>query len=512
MTTDFSGLIQKLEEGSAMDILNSFGFPAIQPLLNLFYYVQYQVFGLSPLPWYLLFTTLFFLNGVLVFVLVKKLAVFFEVNQVRIMAFFSGLIFLSIPYQSEPVVWKVGLSYHLVTFFILLLLITLVKWLRERKKRRWWIIQLAFVLALFSFELAFAAPFLAFFLFFLLRKKEPGLPNWRFFSTKIFLPLMFLLAAYLAATQWVVGTLTGHYKAAVPAGIDPLYTIGNFFRYFFKYLLLGRYWPGAGKQWLFQEMPALPYLIPLAIIGISLVVWLGVRYTRLKSHFQLSLLLMGLFFIALLPAITLYFNTLLFIENDRYGYLASAFFSGALVVFLFGLPKIWRYGLLSIYLLFGLWLSRRTNNYWQESAKVFHGLIEDFNYKNDGHVFLLNLPDNLNGAVLFRDYSGGDRAFYDALKFVGPKETDAHIHEVVQYNLTSRQDGVKVERLSPTQLKVTFRQWGNWWWRRGQGAADYENEWYRFENKGMYYLLEMKKIPENSVFLYQQNGKWFETK
>ncbi len=508
MVTDFSGLIQKLDQGSAADILNSFGFPSVQPFLNLIYYLQYTLFGLSPLAWYLLFSSLFVLCTWLLYLWLKKLGAVFGIDNAHKVAFWSGLVFLALPYQSEVMVWKVALSYLLVTNLALSLLILLLDWIKKPDRRRWWGIQLLFLLSLLTFELSYALPFLALLLFFSLRQNGGIQIGNKAFWGKMSLPLLGQLLGYFLLTRLAIGAWIGHYGASVHLGVDPIYVLGNFSRYFFKYLLFGRYLGPDVKAFLFEKVSALPYLFALFVVAVSALVFLLLRYKKLGAAFQMSLLLLGLFVLALLPAITLYFNGLLFIENDRYGFLASAFFAGGLVSFFFGLPKMLRWGLLTVYLGAALFFSWKTNQYWQASSQVFRGLIHDFDYEDYDHVFILNLPDNLNGAVLFRDYSRQDLAFKDALEYVGQKKVNAQIHEVVQYNLTSLGDRVKVEKLDSSQVKVSFQQYGNWWWRRGLGATNYDNEWYRFENQGMYYILELKKMPENSVLIYQEGREW----
>ncbi len=508
MVTDFSGLIQKLEEGRAIDVLNSFGFPSIQPILNLVYFLQYSLFGLSPLSWYLLFSSLFILNAWMIFLFAFRLSQTYKMPNPFPLAFCSGLLFLSLPYQSEVMVWKVSLSYHLIVLFILFLLYYFLEWAQNPSKNLWWFIQSSYFLALLTFELSYTFPFIVLLLFLALPKSAKGGHTFPSFIKKMWTPLFIQLTAYLLATRLVLGTWIGHYGASVHLGADPFYTIGNFFRYFFKYIFLGRFLSPEWKDWSFQSFSDPKLLILILLFSLITGIYFLFKWKRLKSNHQLSILMLGLFLVALLPVVTLFFNSLLFIENDRYGYLASVFFSIGLVSLLFSFHPVLRYSLLLAFMAVCLWFTWKTNSFWQESTKVYQSLLDKFDFDQYDHVFILNLPDNLNGATLFRDYSGQDRALTDALKYVAGNTPKTQIHEIVQFNLTSYKDKVKVEYPDSNQIKVNFQQYGNWWWRRGLGATNYENDWYKFENKGMHYLLYLKDIPDNSVFIYQDEFDW----
>lgn len=510
MVTDFSGLIQKLDQGTAWDILNSFGFPSVQIFLNFVYYLHYSLFGLKPLPWYLLYTSLFILNAWLLFLWIHALGRLWSISSNFQLALWSGIVFIVLPYQSEVVVWKVALSYQLTGCLSLWLLITLTKWIETPTLARWWRIQILFILSLLTFELSYSLPFFALLLFISLRQKDNSRMSSKEFVRKMWLPLLGLLAAYFLLTRLVIGSWIGHYGASVHLGADPVYTVSNFYRYFFKYLFLGRYLGADLQSVFFERIYVLPYFVLLVLLSSLTIAGLIIRYKKWRAPFQLSLVFLGLFVLALVPVVSLYFNHLLFIENDRYGFLASAFFAAGLISFLYGLPKLLRWSLLTLYLSACLYFTWTTNQYWQDSNKVFRRLLSDFNYSEYDHVFILNLPDNLQGADLFRDYSGQDLAFKDALTYVGQKEVNTQIHEIVQYNLTSLNDKVAVEKIDSLTFKVTFQQYGNWWWRRGIGASNYENEWYRFENQGMSYVLKMKEVPENSVFILQDGATWKE--
>ncbi|MCB0634298.1 MAG: hypothetical protein KDD15_31415, partial [Lewinella sp.] len=69
------------------------------------------------------------------------------------------------------------------------------------------------------------------------------------------------------------------------------------------------------------------------------------------------------------------------------------------------------------------------------------------------------------------------------------------------------EDGVVVINDS-TGLKVTFNQWGNWWWRRGIGASSYRDSAFIFHNEGHDYRLEWRERPGQARILYQDGVAW----
>ena len=112
---------------------------------------------------------------------------------------------------------------------------------------------------------------------------------------------------------------------------------------------------------------------------------------------------------------------------------------------------------------------------------------------------------------MFRIINNGQEksGFEDALKYIGGKNFDGKMLEVVQYNMMEPTDGVKVEAIAENVLKVTFNQWGNWFWRNGVGAGSgYENEYYKIDFKGHWYELEFKKDRKDFTIIYQDGAIW----
>ena len=507
--TDFTGLQWRLEGGNAADILNSFGFPALQPVLFAFFYLFYNAFGLHALPWYLVFTGLHALNGLLAYRFGAAMLANYGVRAPRIIALVGALFFLLSPYQSEAVTWRVCFNYLFSTFLILSVLWYTQAWIKEGRSRQLWAAQLLFLAALFTFQLGLVVPLacLALLLLFPEGQRSGGTlaRQLRWLS----IPQFGMLLVYFVLNRLILGAWVGYYGADVHLKFQFREILSHYFLYGIKHLAFSRYWPHSWKEGLAVQLQEPLLLYPLSIFFGLALIFAFVRFRRWRSEGKAGLLFLLLFLLALLPVVNLYFHYLLHIENDRYGYLASAFlFLGLSTALSLIPPRIYLFlaiGYLGISSLF-LW---RTNQLWKQSTAVYCRLLDGFRWYDAPAVYLLNLPANYQGALMFYDFSGEGLAFRDALQYIKRKPYEGRIYEVAQYNLARPGDDVNVRIDSTRQLTVEFNQWGNWWWHKGIGmGGGYETEGYRVISYGHHYQLLLDSIPDGAVFLYQSAGEW----
>lgn len=507
--TDFTGLQWRLEGGGASDILNSFGFPALQPVLFGFFYLFYNAFGLSPLPWYLVFTGLHALNGLLAYRFGSAMLKAYGVGAPRIIAVIGAAFFVLSPYQSEAVTWRVCFSYLFCTFLILSVLWLAQAWLREGRSRQLWAAHILFVPALFTFQLALVVPLacLALLLLFPQEKRSGGTLARQLKWLSV--PQFGMLLGYFVLNRLILGGWVGYYGADVHLKFQLREILSHYFLYGFKYLAFSRYWPHPWKEGLVVLLQGPALLYTLSVIVGALLIFALARFRRRRPEGKGGLLFLLLFGLALAPVANLYFHYLLHIENDRYGYLASAFFFLGLSTVLSLLPPRIYLPLAIAYLGVSSLFLWRTNSWWKQSTAVYYRLLDGFRWHDAPAVYLLNLPANQQGALMFYDFSGEGLAFRDALHYIKRKPYEGDIYEVAQYNLAKPGDDVSVRIDSSRQLTVEFNQWGNWWWRKGLGmGGGYETEHYKVANHGQYYRLMLDSIPEGAVFLYQSGGEW----
>ncbi len=501
--TDFTGLLERFEDAKATDILHSFGFPALQQVLNTLLFSWYKLFGIQALPWYLLQTSLHALNAYLLFRLSLVLLKLFELRRTRELAWAAALLFLLNPYASEPVTWRVTQNFLISTAIVLHLMYLCLDWIENPRGRAWWQIQLWLLIGLFTFELSLVIPILLSLL--VVVHPAGAWKNWRVLC----LPQFVVMLGYFLLHRVVLGDWVGHYGTEVHLRFVMPEMLAHFWQYIFKYLTFARDWSDAWKHWLFAGLGRSTVSYSLSIVGL-LVVGLSIsNWTSLGQRGRLVLFGFIAFGIALIPVINLHFNYLLHIENDRYAYLASAFFMLCWVGTVSALPRSIFYLLAGGVLILSCILLWKHNQYWHKSTKVYRELLYGFETFNSDTVYLLNLPDNYRGAPMFRDYSGNDSAFRDALQFLRKKPFSGKILEVAQYNMNDPSDGAKAKWLGEQVLQVELNQWGNWWWRRGYGLGEgYSTKAFELAGKGHYYQLNMKERPEGIHLLLQDGGLW----
>ncbi len=511
--TDFTGLLERLHGSPARDILVSFGFPAQQQFLNLVLYSMYHLFGVEPLGWYLVQTALHALNGVLLFQLLMAFAKWQNLRQPFIPALAAALLFLLCPYQSEPVVWRVCFNYLISTGLIFYGLRQVIQWVEDEKPQAYWRVLGVFTLALFTFELAFTFPLLCGVLLFAKGWQDGEWGGIGQQTGKLIFPQILLIAFYFLVNRLTLGIWVGHHGADTHLNFDPALLAGTAWRYLFKVLGLVRYYPHDLKSTIFNFVTQPLFLISSAILITAAAFFFFRHYRRLSPTLRTAGLLFLMGITTILPVLNLYFNYLLWVENDRYSYLASAFWFAALGFLLSRLPRAWGIFLFVGYLSIQGLLLWKTNQFWKQSTLVYRSLLDDFRWQEEDTLYLLNLPDNLRGVMIFRDYGDDAQTLLDALEYLEGRPFRGKLYEVASYNMTKPGNGVQVDMQAPDSLRVTFEHWGSWWWRDGRGATDYESEHYLFRNRGHHYELTWKRPPgEGAVMLYQDRLEWKEVK
>ena len=100
------------------------------------------------------------------------------------------------------------------------------------------------------------------------------------------------------------------------------------------------------------------------------------------------------------------------------------------------------------------------------------------------------------------------------IQFKLHRQLDATIDEVANYNQTAYDNGVNVKKENDSTLYVSFKQYGNWWWKGGLGMSSYENEKYKvIADEWCGYHLIIKNIRQHHyTILYPDNLNWKEFK
>jgi hypothetical protein len=211
--------------------------------------------------------------------------------------------------------------------------------------------------------------------------------------------------------------------------------------------------------------------------------------------------------ICIVPVSNLYFYYLQYSENDRYTYLAIAFFAMWLPIVFWQCKKWLGKAILAALILACIWNTRTLVSVWEKSTEAYWQHVETFPEPQKSKVFLLNVPDNYQGTFMFRNI-GGDSAFEDVWKWIARSKYSGKMYDVFQYNMTSLDNDFIVTWESENKLKVEFAEWGSWWWRNGVGGERYSNEEYTAWPEGKYYFVEFKNGLEDAEIWYHRPDGW----
>lgn len=369
-------------------------------------------------------------------------------------------------------------------------------------------LNLLLIIGLFSLELSLAIPFILFFylLVWLLHFQE--ISKLKLHLVKILVPQTCLIVSWFSLNKIFLGSVVGHYGTAIHFNFSPILIFGNAFKYLTKYLFFQRYWEHNFKMniWSYFDKPFM--LFSLVSLNILLLVLAFIYFRKLSTRFRLIGLFLLLFFMALLPVVNLYFYVLQYIENDRYGYVASIFFSLLLALTFFGLPKILRTISIAAWLSISIFFTFKTNIYWQKSTKVHTQLLKKFDFYNEENIVVLNVPENVHGAPILWTPEENHSTIKESLPLRNHQAFLGNITEVAYHNLTDINDGVHIKVEDNKHLRVTFNQWGTWFWRKGNGATNYKNELYEVKFNLNFYDLYLHQVLPNTIFIYWDGKTW----
>lgn len=261
----------------------------IRPFYDLFYMVNYKLWGLNPVGYHLTSLLADILNSVLVFAMANKVA---PGNQLR--AGFAGLLFAVQPVHSMAVSWIAGTPAELApTLFYLASFFWFTSYCATRKGRYLWLSFLAFAACLLCKEIAVTLPIMLFSydLFRQFERKLAIVPGdasirqpqrRRFLDLLPYLPFLLLLLGYLEWRHIVFSHFLGESfwadawndtsNGAIPGTIGMLHGLAHFLRYL-------------GGEQIFN-LRALLLLLPaisLALVLGLLLVW-AIQLLRNKAH------------------------------------------------------------------------------------------------------------------------------------------------------------------------------------------------------------------------------------
>ena len=511
--TDEVGWLQTYKDTGWHGIFHAFGDKSLHYIYHFIGYLIWKIFELNGFAWMVIFISLHSAIAVLSFRIFETLFLKLEITSSSLIAFTGCLLFVVSPYQTEPLVWYACIHYLACSFLLFSAFYFLLLYLQQQSKSLIFAFYACFIVSLFTLEISFAFPIILI-VFFLLWPPKVFSGNARIELIKIFVaPSFVLLACYFLLCKILRGSAVGHYGAAAHLNFSIPLLMGNLAKYVSKIFFLTQFISADIRQQIYNvfENEKFGWCLFGVLTMLALLFLLFLK--RAKTAFRASTLLFSFFVIALLPILNLIFSYIVNIEGDRFSYFASIFayqfvaFSCILLFRKFG----WL--LLATFLFFNVkFLSLNTQS-WSCSKIIQQSLIAEFKWYNAEKIYLLNIPDNFRGAYMFRCFAP-DISFAESIALITGKNIEPKTVEVVEYNMNSFIDSVVVEKISDSELKVTFAQWGNWWWSKGIGASNYSTKDYdvKIDEWNHSYLLRFKSKPANAVYIYQCGEHWREVK
>jgi hypothetical protein len=420
-----------------------------------------------------------------------------DVNS-KMAALLVALLFLFSPYNTEVVVWRVGLIYLLIVN-LLLVLLRLAKNYFDTGDVKWLSAYfIIYVCALLTHEIAMFFPLIWMVLAikFYIQQNKPKVAKLKL---QLVLPSFILIGCYLFLNKLILGKWIGHYGAATHFNFDIVLLLSTFNKYIAKLALLAQFWNQQHKIALYHffEKPFFCYL-SLGFYGL-VALWFLLRQTITFNG-----IVFGAFAFAVLiaPVLNLYFVDWMPIHGDRLGYVASGFFYLFVVALLLTLFKEAGYFFIVILLILEIVGLNSIMASWNNSERIMTSIHHSFKIEADKEYVILAAADNFNGAYMYRCLS--ETPFAASMKLKADKDITKQCTEVLKFNMVSVHSGVVVEKLSDNQLKMYFTEGGSWWWKYAQGASDFENENYKVEIKDNVAYVSFKQKQPHAIYLFQQ--------
>lgn len=501
IVTDALNWLITYETQGAIGIFNSFGDVSQHYSYHLLFYFLYAVFGTNEVGYYIVFSMLHAANAALLFVLLKDYLQLFAVKQFMFISTVASLLFLFNPYQTEAVVWGATVHYLSLTFlFLWIWKVEISKngMHNSKGKRVGWLL---FFFAIYLHLIAVTIPVIL--LFILLPVYNFRLPKTLFAIAPYFVILIF----YFITNYISLGSWSGHTAGYTQTSVSIVTLLANINRFAAKDFFLVHFLPYNLRDTIYAFAQSTFAITALCILLASFFYLYLYKAKRKNNLWLLSLSVLA-FCIALIPSATLYFYYLTPIESDRLTYFALLFSSVFFGAALSGLPQRMALLLATVFIVVNGALLFVSISAWNDAAKVATSLETTFPHTQNGTVYLLNVPDNIRGAYLYRE-GKNESKFVQSIQFKH-NQLSIKANEVMQFNMQKITDGVEVEIIDDNTLKIKFAQYGNWWWMEGKGAINYsdDNKEVLIADSGMAYTVHFKNRMPNDTFVYLNNNQW----
>lgn len=510
---DFFNAVVRFHEGSFSYFINREGayVRSLYQFTQLQLYALISLFGVHPVPWFLLFTGLHALNGTFLFLLLRRLITSFGIRRSTLIAFSSALLFLFNPNITEVTIWKGGYHYLTGVLMQLFILLCCLRYLSSHQARYAWLAGIVFALSTYTLEIFYATPFLT--LFLILGYRWKGLVDSRVTNKAIlycFLPQLMLFLIHLATFRLVYGSWVAHYGSTSDFAIHLHDVLPRFAKYLFYLVFMGGHIREDFRMEVYAALSQPLVYNGVILLALLLASYLLLRFKKLQPSLQVFAFMFAGLLCSLVLATPIWFDDSFSIYNSRRCYHTGLFMYPIIGLFFFSVVKNIRFSVLlfSAYLLVCLSLTIDMVFRWRKAARIQYGVLRTFRWHSADPVLLLNIPTYYKDVRIIPAGEGNE--FNKQLKIFGHDTIARKLYSVSSYNMQNYWYGAHVTVLDSLTLKVTLNQPGSWWMYNYRGATNYENDLYKvtFGGSGMDYLLQLKSRPPGMVILFQQGEEW----
>ncbi|MFA6150669.1 MAG: hypothetical protein WC716_05060 [Chitinophagaceae bacterium] len=510
---DFEGLLDMFYRYTFSEFINSKGFE-VKSLYQVTHFQLYcfiSLFGLHPLPWYLLLTGLHALNATLIFRFCKRLFSDFEITNGPVIAFFGALIFTINPIITEITIWKGGYHYLPGLMMQVLLLLWTQTYLKTGNKKLLWFSAILFFISTFTLEIFYLSPWFCLLLMLAYRWKEL-ITKARFGDALklVFLPQISIFVLNLLIYRMRYGAWVAHYgsNGGFKFSLDSM--LDKMLRYLSTILGFTAFGPHENSNaiYAFLNKPAVYYTAFTIVIGLSILIF--VRFKKFSANAQAAAFLFGMMMFCVAIISPMYFDETMQLYNSRRCYELSF---PVMMLMSLGIFSIFKHSIFSK-IIFGVYIVLYTSFTvqkafeWRNADYMQRSMVRNYKWQHAKNVLILNMPCYYHDIRIIP--TGRWDEFQENLKLFGYDTSKNKIHYVSAYNMNSLYDGAHVTIVDSTTLKVTLNQWGSWWMYDLNGALDFENELYILEMKdvGHEYILHLKKPMQEFTILFQRENAW----
>lgn len=508
---DGMGFLYNMQHHTFWDFINT-RYSADQGFYQLYalhYYIFYNLWGMSPWMWSILYVTLHAINATLIYSVFRAILTDSRISNSHIISLTTAVIFTFSPHISEVLVWRACFHYLLSFLFILLIIHQVQQFQHNQLKKYALWSSVIFALAAMTNPIFYLAPFfvltLALYYHLALGYDKHIL---RKTITGILVPQLILFAVYFMALYAVYGTIRPHKTELNETIISYLSKPG---KYLFHIIALGRYFPVLFKDSVYGFFQSLPVIVIFYFLVGSYFVYGIARLKTFSPNSKAAYLfalwsMMTLFFLAPLA----FPMSALWVFFDRYIYFTAPFIYLTLIILIAALikNKYLLIGLFCAYIDLNLYFTIQVNTSWTQGDKIDKKLVNDFPNDESKTVLLLNNPENMNGAAMIG--AQAESHLKNTIGVYTGKVPSNNIYDVASYNMVAEYNGAHVKVLNDSVISVILNHTGTWWWHEGHGALSYETPEYKVDVKkvGQRYDLTLKHPADKYLLLYTVGDTW----